>query len=431
MNAEFSDDPLLSAERHAGLGLPLPAGVRLSFAKRFVARAARFFIDPQRAYNLGLVNSVHELRAEVEDARATAHRQADDSEKRIGELCDVILQLQTTTSQQAHHQEGRTAELWSGLIDFQLSLAAGETAAALIEGQVVGVNGDVRRLENRMSLVDDAISRMSDALAARRQRERMQQSLVDLFLREVRRAYPAAPDRESLAALPGLGDDLYEALEDTFRGSFDDVQDRLRVYLADIRGVSPGGRVLDIGTGRGEWLELLAQAGISAYGVDTNASAVERCHARGLEVLHADALRHIASAPDGSLAVITGFQFAEHIPFPALLDLIDHAARVLQPGGLFILETPNPANLIVGSASFYLDPTHERPLHPMFLQFLLAARGFSDVELRYLNPNTSPLEWSPELEDIAVKPLQPIVERLNHILFGPQDFAVLGRRGGS
>lgn len=425
MHPESPNDPLLSAARHAELGLPLPAGARLSFAKRFVTRATRFFTDPQRAYNLGIVDSVHELRTALENARATVSRQASQ----IDELRDSIVEIRSTTSQHALYQEQRIAELWSGLIDFQLSLAAGDTAAALTQSQVVGISGDVQRLENRMREFDDALGQLSEAVAARRQRERMQQSLVDLFLREVRRNHPAPPDAEALASLPGLDDDLYQALEDTFRGSFEDIQGRLRLYLADVSGVvGSHGRVLDIGTGRGEWLELLAQAGISAYGVDTNAKAVARCHARGLDVVHADALQHIAAAPDASLAVITGFQFAEHIPFHALLDLVDHAARVLQPGGLLIFETPNPSNVLVGAATFYLDPTHERPLHPLFLQFLLSARGFSDVELRYLNPNTSPLEWSPEFDDAAVKPLQPILDRLNDILFGPQDFAVLGRR---
>ncbi len=428
MHPETPVDPLLSAAGHAELGLPLPAGVRLSFAKRLVARAARFFIDRQRAFNLGIVHSVQELRAEIEDARATAARQAGDGEKRIDELRDAMQEVRTTTSEQAHGQEGQIAELRSMFIDFQLDLAARETSAALTQGQVIGISSDLQNLEDRVNRVDGSISQLGEELVLQRQRERMQQSLIDLFLREVRRSYPAPPDIEPLAALPGLGDDLYQALEDAFRGSFEDVQDRMRVYLADVRSVGTSGRILDIGTGRGEWLELLAEAGLSAYGVDTNARAVERCHARGLEVVQADALQHISALPQTSLAVITAFQFVEHIPFNALLDLIDHAARVLQPGGLLILETPNPTNLLVGAASFYLDPTHERPLHPMFLEFLLSARGFSDVDLRYLNPNSSPLEWSREFDDVTVKPLQPILDRLNYILFGPQDFAVVGHR---
>jgi len=410
MNSETATDPLWAATQHAELGLPLTDRSRVSFARHAVVRVTQFFTSPQRAYNRGMVDCIHmlrdsteELRLAMEATRAHAAYQAEDHERIV-------------------------AELRSDLGDLQLTGMAEQTRGALIEGQLVGISDDVQRLEAMVSGVSLAVRELDRLQTDQHQRERSQQSVVDLFLREVRRQYPAPPDAERLAALPNDGDDLYEALEDAFRGSFDDVQERLRVYLPDLALLSSGGRILDVGTGRGEWLELLANAGIEAYGVDTNAKAVERCRERGLEVVHADALEHMATLPEASLAAVTGFHVAEHISFEALLELIDNAVRVLRPGGLLILETPNPMNLIVGAASFYLDPTHQRPLHPFVIEFLLSARGFTDVELRYLHPNSSSFEWSMESEHILVKPLQPIVDRLNDILFGPQDFAVLGHR---
>lgn len=457
-------DTLLSAASDAESELPLAEGVRLPLAKRALLRMTRFVAEPQPAPNpgtdhalAGLRTSIDELHALIEDTRAAATRRMDDQDRRIdrvdsaiddvraavssprenqpesmSQLQAAIDELRATSLNLVGHQERVLADLRSDFVDLQLALAAGETTIALAQGQLFGVNDQVKGLEDRMNGLHGAITSVREEQVAQRQRERARQSLVDLFLREVRRSYPAPPDIGRLTAIPGLGDDLYQALEDAFRGSFEDVRERLRVYLADVGALAPPGRVLDLGTGRGEWLGLLVEAEIDGYGVDTNAEAVERCRQRGLDVVHADAVQHLATVPEASLAAITGFHFAEHISFDGLIDVVDHAMRALRPGGLLILETPNPMNVVVGAATFYLDPSHERPLHPLLMEFLLSARGYGDVELRYLHPSSSPLRWSPELGDVfgdaIMKTVEPMMTRLNDILFGPQDFAILGRR---
>jgi O-antigen chain-terminating methyltransferase len=105
------------------------------------------------------------------------------------------------------------------------------------------------------------------------------------------------------------------------------------------------------------------------------------CLERGLNVVSVDALAHLVSLPSGSLLAVTGFHIAEHLPFDTLQSLFAQAIRVLVPGGLLILETPNPENLLVGSANFYIDPTHQRPLPSQLLSFLAEYRGFSPVRL--------------------------------------------------
>lgn len=159
---------------------------------------------------------------------------------------------------------------------------------------------------------------------------------------------------------------------------------RLLVYLPFVKplaALNPALPVLDIGCGRGEWLELLNDQGIAACGVDTDDGMLAACLERGLNVVSVDALAHLASLPSSSLLAVTGFHIAEHLPFDRLQSLFAQAFRALVPGGLLILETPNPENLLVGSANFYIDPSHQRPLPSQLLSFMAEHQGFAPVRL--------------------------------------------------
>lgn len=177
---------------------------------------------------------------------------------------------------------------------------------------------------------------------------------------------------------------FYRAFEDRHRGSREMILERLKVYRPYIQAAArlhPGAPFVDIGCGRGEWLELLQAEGIPGRGVDLDQGMLEACRARGLQAEHGDALTYLAAQPEASLAAVTGFHIAEHLSFADLEALITEAKRALKPGGLLILETPNPENLFVATSSFYLDPTHVRPLPPLLLSFLAEFRGFSPVRV--------------------------------------------------
>jgi len=209
-------------------------------------------------------------------------------------------------------------------------------------------------------------------------------------------------------------DSLYIAFENRFRGKTEDVYNRLQAYTPYIQEVSqalPGGTALDVGCGRGEWLDVLQDAKIPAVGVDLNECMLENARARGLNVVCEDLFDYLHDVVDDSLSIITGFHIVEHLPFSSLVLLIDEALRTLQDGGMVIFETPNPENLVTGACNFYLDPTHKNPIPPQLLEFLLKARGFSQVEILRLHPNDS---------------VQLNEQVLQDILFGPQDYAILG-----
>lgn len=177
---------------------------------------------------------------------------------------------------------------------------------------------------------------------------------------------------------------FYRAFEDKHRGSREVIRQRLGVYLPFLRPLAqshPGLPVLDLGCGRGEWLELLQANLITAHGVDLDEGMLAACRERGLSVSNADALAHLAALPAHSQLAVTGFHIAEHLLFADLQTLLAQARRVLVPGGLLILETPNPENLVVGSANFYIDPSHQRPLPSQLLSFLVEYQGFEGVKL--------------------------------------------------
>ena len=174
-------------------------------------------------------------------------------------------------------------------------------------------------------------------------------------------------------------DDFYFAFEERFRSDFDIVFNQLRLrYSEPIRQAFPsGGTALDLGCGRGEALALLTSLGFQATGVDTNLPAVEFARSRNLHVEHEDIFRYLRKIPDASLTVVTAFHVMEHLSFEYQMNFLDSIHRVLCPGGLLILETPNTRNLLVSGGDFYRDPTHVRQIFPDTLDFMLERTGFS------------------------------------------------------
>ena len=217
-----------------------------------------------------------------------------------------------------------------------------------------------------------------------------------------------------------LSDVLYYEFESQFRGSEQEIKERVKVYVPRFveAGLgTPEMPIIDIGCGRGEWLDVLREHRLLAYGVDGNSSMIASCRDKGLAVEEQDGIQHLQSLPAASAGAVTAFHFVEHLPFAALLSFIEEVLRVLKPGGLALFETPNPDNLVVGACNFYLDPTHQRPLPSGLLKFVMQSRGFSSVEVLALHPYPP----SYHLDQTT----GPAAQVLNERLFGCQDYAVL------
>jgi O-antigen chain-terminating methyltransferase len=213
-------------------------------------------------------------------------------------------------------------------------------------------------------------------------------------------------------------DRFYTEFEGYFRGAREDIRERLNIYLPYLPHGGPrdDARVVDIGCGRGEWLELMAMQGIRATGIDLNSAMVDICKELGFEAEYADAVDYLRRQPEGSLAAVTGFHIIEHLSFDQLIALFDAALRALRSDGVIIFETPNPENVSVGSCSFYYDPTHRHPIAPAVAEFIARQRGFAKAEILRSNP-------LPASRLIAEN--SEVAHRFNSSFYGPQDYAVI------
>ena len=215
--------------------------------------------------------------------------------------------------------------------------------------------------------------------------------------------------------------DFYRALEDQFRESREIIKKRLQVYqpfISVVKSLYPQGPALDLGCGRGEWLEVLKDNGITAYGVDLDDGMLEACRKLGLEVETVNAIDYLQKLPNDSQAIVSGFHLAEHLNSDDLHTLIKEALRVLKPVGLLILETPNAENITVATTNFYLDPTHDHPIPSKLLRFLTEFHGFARGKVLGL-------QESPE---VKLKQFPSLYQIFND---ASPDYAVIAQKTGN
>jgi SAM-dependent methyltransferase len=322
------------------------------------------------------------------------------------------------------------------------------------------INESVRPLElaiDEYKTARDDVRRFQEALAARERRMEalieairtdhaeirtslgvLQQATHNLANEQTARAASVAPAASVgvAAAVPPDSSSSVETLshkyvgfEDAFRGSSEDIQGRLRDYVPIFAGASD---VLDIGCGRGEFLGLLRESGVTGRGIDLNDAMVAVCREKGFEAAKADALSYLRGLPPGSLGGLFAAQVVEHLEPAYLTRLLEAAFDALRPGAPIVLETINPACWFAFFESYIRDITHVRPLHPDTLKFLLIASGFQQIDIRYRAPypeheKLQALAKSDVLGD-AVETLNGNVDKLNSLLFTHLDYAAVGRR---
>jgi len=302
-----------------------------------------------------------------------------------------------------------------------------------------------RRIEYLESLNAEGIHeimRHNDALFARADQK------VDRYRREVRdllgslgAALAVVQSAPEVSAAPvesvsrAHEEHGYLELERRYRGTEEEIRERISAYLPWLRKIPAGAPVLDLGCGRGEALALLRDNGIPARGIDSSARMVALCRERGLEAIEGDVFAALAATPEASLGAVVSFHVIEHLPAALLDRLVRLAWRALRPGGVLILETPNPLSMIVAARNFWLDPTHLRPVHPESLKLMYELAGFDPVERLDLRPFPAP-ERLPEI-DLAKLPeeqrqladrVNRLRDRIDELLFGFQDFGMVGRK---
>jgi SAM-dependent methyltransferase len=284
------------------------------------------------------------------------------------------------------------------------------------------------RAAARLAVLDEvrstAVIAQQTALSLKRDVERMLERPAD---------FAAAPGPQA-TQVSSLDSFKYLSFEDEFRGSLVEIRRRLAEYVPKFAGQRD---VLDIGCGRGEFLELLREAAIPARGLDLNHEMVEASRARGLDVTEGDALSYVASLPDDSLGGLFASQVVEHLEPVYLARLLETASHKIRRGGLIVLETINPACWVAFFESYLRDLTHVRPLHPETLKHLLRVSGFHTVDLEYTSPvaewdrlRTAPRPPGDLPAGVAdlIEAFNEDMTKLNDRMFTFQDYAVLGRK---
>ena len=280
-------------------------------------------------------------------------------------------------------------------------------------GLVSAVERNRRSIERRFDEFTEEWNRWRKATEKESRRRDSAQDTRIAYLEAL--SSRAAPAAGAAPAEPALPESVYALFEERFRGPSSEVAEKQRFYLPFVWNLP--GPVFDAGCGRGEFLSLLRKEGIPARGVETSMTAAEACRAAGLDVRQGDAIDALAGVATGSLGGVVAFQVVEHWPAAATFRFLAEARRAIAPGGVLIVETVNTDSLAAMNA-FYLDPTHIRPVPPEALRFLCDAAGFRELRVEF----RSPFPDSERLEESSRNDA-----RLNAMLFGPQDYAVIGR----
>ena len=373
---------------------------------------------------------------------------AFDRQQRLNRaLIEHLTQRTAAAEGRRRHAERTTARIGTHLaatLSFQSRLVQYvQRITPFVDTKDREVAGLMRRINEDNGAALAGVTAALEALAARQAglRESVQVlhgasrvAARELHRQRDRAAGPAAADTPAPAAEPPADGVAYAVFEDAFRGSTADIADRQRRYLSCFEGASD---VLDVGCGRGEFLELLRDGGIDARGIDANPEMVERCRERGLDATRADALACVTALPGESLGGLFAAQVVEHLEADYLLQLLAAAQRALRPGARIVLETINPACWSAFFGSYLRDITHRCPLHPDTLSYLLRAHGFVDVEVVYSAPvpDAGRLQRVPPEAasgDAAARALIETfngnVDHLNDRLFADQDYAAVATR---
>ncbi len=400
----------------------LPGDARFRSVKALLLRALRIVSRDQTVFNSAVLESLRIALGEIErgvngallradSARAWAEETAERTAEslRASQTAELAKEAaaREAIGQAVHDVELRIDRESSRRDSLEARLSALETASS---------EHDARLL--KLSRLEDSFrhSRLEwTALRGALERERTVVSEPSTASASAHGERRPAPRAHALHA------GIYADFERTFRGSEEEIRRRQAADVALFSAAPEGGRVVDLGCGRGEFLELLRSAGLEAAGCDTNPVMVARAKEKRLEVACEDLFSWLGDCPDGSLRGIAAYQVVEHFPPERVIELVGLATTKLFPGGVLLLETINPES-VYAMKWFWMDLTHVRPVPAPSLAHLLESAGLRDVRI----DRRSPVPAAEALPEGSIA--SPAFERLAALLFAPQDYAAIGVR---
>ncbi|MGH9460335.1 MAG: class I SAM-dependent methyltransferase [Vicinamibacteria bacterium] len=373
--------------------------------KEFLRRHARRLVEPELA---PLREALSRQQAFNSFTVQFLNRYMDAAQhhaRRLQEFSSTLVQYAQRIDRLADAKDRLYAQLGNTRNDLLL-----DGMDKRIESVSLGLKRAQEKLDSMMSSVDLARGEL--------------RSLQSTLTADSRRPKKKSTVRDSVSApSDALSAREYVAFEERFRGDSEEIRNRLAGYVKQFEG---GGPVAELGCGRGEFLELLRKAGLEARGVDDNAEMVRVCRERGLAVEEGDLLTYLRGIDEESLGGIFAAQVVEHLPPPVLRETLGASYRALRKGGRIVLETVNTKSVVALVESFYRDLSHQKPLHPETLDFLLRACGFRDVSIEYRSPVSERAKLlSVSSDDPNARTLNENFRKLNAFLFGDQDYAAI------
>lgn len=253
--------------------------------------------------------------------------------------------------------------------------------------------------------------------------------LINMLENRLEKPYSTASPTHNMKNGDGIN---YFLFEEQFRGSMQEIKDRQSVFVHFFKDCK---NVLDVGCGRGEFLELMKENGVNAHGIDINDEMIEFGMSKGLNVDKIDAITYLKSIKDESLDGIFIDQVVEHLEPEYLVQMLKLCHEKLMPGSHIFIETVNPLSL-TSFVNFYIDMTHKKPVHPETLKFLVSMAGFSEINVGYSSPVRDDIKLkkidvdlcASEKEKHAFEIYNGNIDRLNDMLFGAQDYSISGKK---
>jgi SAM-dependent methyltransferase len=410
-------EAMRSLSEHYEIDAPVRYSSHRKIIGRFLVAMRRFlrpfiygvfapYIERQREFNLELVRALNKL---------------------VSDLTEQLNRLKDQTTMEAY-----LSRLSRGMIDRM------DLIYSRLDGSIITLENIIEEMKGQLAALSRFEEEAGRDISDLKMGELSLTKKMERVLAELKEAL-ALGGKERKKKLSkvvkekeGLSDHYYYTFETRHRGAEEEIKNRQRVYL---KYFHLGDRVIDLGCGRGEFLLLLKEEGIEGYGIDLNEEMLLSSREKGLKVVKAEAVSHLESIPPGKITGIFASQLIEHLPPDIGKRLVELAFEKLPSGGRLILETINPGSLFALSR-FFTDFSHIRPIHPEALRFIYQAAGFSRVEVIFLSPvaeeeKLEPLTPPPSLGEPIISQFARLnnnIRRLNDILYGPQDYAVIGEK---
>lgn len=281
-------------------------------------------------------------------------------------------------------------------------------------------------LKNNNQLLDEILEKVSQEM---RRIDTLERGLVSIEKKSTHHGTTLPASQKNIEPRENTSAQYYAIdyldFENHFRGPRATIMESQKQYLSYFEGCS---KVVDLGCGRGEFLELLLSSGIPATGVDIYEDFVAYCNVLGLNTVLDDGLHylHLIDRTDG---IFVG-QVVEHLTVEQILELCDLAYQKLETGRYLIIETPNPRTLGIFANAFFIDPSHVKPVHPLTMEYFLRKSGFRDITILYTENSKSGQipHLNPDMEN-GNGDFDAAMQRVSDMLFGSQDYAVIARKG--